>query len=377
MQALSIAWDSRPKAQGGQRWFHLYPGPEHQGRRLRCTGPAAARTGTSQCAECHSTNLRKNFDAKTGDVQDDVVGAQRLVRGLPRPRLEPRRVGEEAGRLAGARRDQGPRAGARRAQGRDLDAGRRDRQRAAQRAAHDGARDRHVRALPRPRRAASPTTTCTASRRSTRTGSRCSTTTSTGTTARCATRSTTGARSCRAGCTRRASPARTATIRIRSSCARRATPCARNATSRRSTTPRRTRITPQGTPGAACAACHMPTTTYMVVDPRHDHSLRIPRPDLSVKLGMPERLQQLPRARRRRNGRPTRSRNGPGKPPVELPEFRRGAARGLGRARRARAARCSRSSTTRRSRRSSAPARSQRLGHWLTPATHRCAWRAR
>ena len=31
----------------------------------------------------------------------------------------------------------------------------------------------------------------------------------------------------------------------------------------------------------------MPTTTYMVVDPRHDHSMRIPRPDLSVKLGMP------------------------------------------------------------------------------------------
>ena len=31
----------------------------------------------------------------------------------------------------------------------------------------------------------------------------------------------------------------------------------------------------------------MPTRTYMVVDPRHDHSLRIPRPDLSVKLGTP------------------------------------------------------------------------------------------
>ena len=42
-----------------------------------------------------------------------------------------------------------------------------------------------------------------------------------------------------------------------------------------------------GTPGAACAACHMPTTTYMVVDPRHDHSMRIPRPDLSVQLGTP------------------------------------------------------------------------------------------
>jgi predicted CXXCH cytochrome family protein len=42
-----------------------------------------------------------------------------------------------------------------------------------------------------------------------------------------------------------------------------------------------------GTAGAACMACHMPATTYMVVDPRHDHSLRVPRPDLSVKLGTP------------------------------------------------------------------------------------------
>jgi Tfp pilus assembly protein PilF len=42
-----------------------------------------------------------------------------------------------------------------------------------------------------------------------------------------------------------------------------------------------------GSVGAACVACHMPTTTYMVVDPRRDHSLRVPRPDLSVKLGVP------------------------------------------------------------------------------------------
>lgn len=40
-------------------------------------------------------------------------------------------------------------------------------------------------------------------------------------------------------------------------------------------------------PPLACAACHMPARTYMVVDRRHDHSLRIPRPDLSVKLGTP------------------------------------------------------------------------------------------
>jgi tetratricopeptide (TPR) repeat protein len=44
---------------------------------------------------------------------------------------------------------------------------------------------------------------------------------------------------------------------------------------------------PEGTRGAECANCHMPQTTYMVVDPRRDHSLRVPRPDLSVKLGTP------------------------------------------------------------------------------------------
>ncbi len=42
-----------------------------------------------------------------------------------------------------------------------------------------------------------------------------------------------------------------------------------------------------GSAGARCVECHMPTRTYMVVDPRRDHSIRIPRPDLSVKLGTP------------------------------------------------------------------------------------------
>ena len=42
-----------------------------------------------------------------------------------------------------------------------------------------------------------------------------------------------------------------------------------------------------GSAGASCAECHMPPRTYMVVDPRHDHSMRIPRPDLSVELGTP------------------------------------------------------------------------------------------
>jgi predicted CXXCH cytochrome family protein len=41
------------------------------------------------------------------------------------------------------------------------------------------------------------------------------------------------------------------------------------------------------TPAVGCASCHMPVSIYMVVDRRHDHSLRIPRPDISVKLGTP------------------------------------------------------------------------------------------
>ena len=42
-----------------------------------------------------------------------------------------------------------------------------------------------------------------------------------------------------------------------------------------------------GTEGAQCVSCHMPHTTYMAVDARRDHSLRVPRPDLSVRLGTP------------------------------------------------------------------------------------------
>jgi predicted CXXCH cytochrome family protein len=43
-----------------------------------------------------------------------------------------------------------------------------------------------------------------------------------------------------------------------------------------------------GTSGAQCVSCHMPEKTYMVVDPRRDHSLRIPRPDLAAKTGSPD-----------------------------------------------------------------------------------------
>lgn len=63
-QALQACWDSRPEEEGGQRWFHLYPDepvpPEdvlHWTRRHF--------NWNYMCADCHSTNLRKNFDSET------------------------------------------------------------------------------------------------------------------------------------------------------------------------------------------------------------------------------------------------------------------------------------------------------------------------
>ena len=44
---------------------------------------------------------------------------------------------------------------------------------------------------------------------------------------------------------------------------------------------------PQGNQGSQCVSCHMPAKNYMIVDPRRDHSFRVPRPDLSVKIGTP------------------------------------------------------------------------------------------
>lgn len=45
-------------------------------------------------------------------------------------------------------------------------------------------------------------------------------------------------------------------------------------------------------PGAQCANCHMPESYYMEVDARRDHSIRIPRPDVSVKWQTPNACTQ-------------------------------------------------------------------------------------
>lgn len=50
----------------------------------------------------------------------------------------------------------------------------------------------------------------------------------------------------------------------------------------------------QGKPsgGARCVSCHMPGQPYMGIDYRADHSLRIPRPDLTLEIGVPNACSQ-------------------------------------------------------------------------------------
>jgi Flp pilus assembly protein TadD len=61
MQSFVVAWDSRAKQHDGQRWFDLYPG-----QKLTPTDPlhwtGRNQTWNYMCADCHSTNLRKNYD---------------------------------------------------------------------------------------------------------------------------------------------------------------------------------------------------------------------------------------------------------------------------------------------------------------------------
>lgn len=65
LQALSIAWDSRPKDQGGQRWFHLYPDENIRHNDI-LHWTKLNQSWNFMCAECHSTGVHKNYDAANG-----------------------------------------------------------------------------------------------------------------------------------------------------------------------------------------------------------------------------------------------------------------------------------------------------------------------
>ena len=107
LQALSIAWDSRPKDNGGQRWFHLYPHEEiRHDDVLHWT--KLNQNWNFMCAECHSTGVHKNYDAGERSLRHHLGRDQRRLRGLPRPGLAARRLGSRASKLVALRQNRRP-----------------------------------------------------------------------------------------------------------------------------------------------------------------------------------------------------------------------------------------------------------------------------
>ena len=284
MQALGIAWDSRPKAQGGQRWFHLYPGQNIKaGDPLHWTG--VGQNWNFQCAECHSTDLKKAYDAATNTFRTrwaEIDVACEACHGPGSKHVAWAKEGDAKARAgdkglalalderkgvqwvpvvaAGNAQRSKPRLTAREVETCARCHGRAGR--ISDDYVHGGPLlDSHRLALldeglywndGQMRDEVYNWGSFVQSRMYAQ-GVTCS------------------------DCHDPHS------LKLREPgngvCAQCHAPAKYDA-------PAHTHHT-AGTTGAACAACHMPTTTYMVVDPRHDHSLRIPRPDLSVKLGVP------------------------------------------------------------------------------------------
>ena len=99
------AWHgTRGPAQGGQRWFHLYPDEALRSPSLlHWTG--REQTWNFQCAECHSTDLRKRYDLAANtyatawaELRCPARNAMDLARptspGRRRARPEPARAGQ-------------------------------------------------------------------------------------------------------------------------------------------------------------------------------------------------------------------------------------------------------------------------------------------
>ncbi|MEZ9700084.1 tetratricopeptide repeat protein [Vibrio sp. 10N.261.46.E12] len=60
VQLIPFAWDSRTEGEGGQRWFHLYPDTTNTDEFYWTN---SGQNWNFMCADCHSTNLEKNYDS--------------------------------------------------------------------------------------------------------------------------------------------------------------------------------------------------------------------------------------------------------------------------------------------------------------------------
>jgi len=64
IQVLDPTWDNRSKEEGGQRWYHIHADDNvTAGDVLHWTGPNM--NWNYMCADCHSTNLKKNYNKET------------------------------------------------------------------------------------------------------------------------------------------------------------------------------------------------------------------------------------------------------------------------------------------------------------------------
>jgi tetratricopeptide (TPR) repeat protein len=295
LQALGIAWDSRPSKAGGQRWFHLYPD-----RRLKAGDPlhwtGIDQVWNYQCADCHSTNLRKNYDETANTYAttwtEINVGCEACH-------------GPGSNHVAWAKKE----GDWNRVQDKGLTARLDERRGVAW--AIDAASGNAVRSAPR------------ASSREIETCARCHARRGQFTDAwHAGQRFGDGFRAAlvEPGLFWDDGQQRDEVYNFGSFLASRMH--AKGVTCSDCHDPHtgRTRAPGgevcaqchapdryaaashhhhrQGSAGADCIACHMPTTTYMVVDPRHDHGFRIPRPDRTASLGIPNACNACHRDRK-------------------------------------------------------------------------------
>ncbi len=290
LQALGIAWDSRPVEQGGQRWFHLYPGQQVDYKNpLHWT--RSSQTWNHQCAECHSTAVKKHYDPATRRYATTWQAMD---------------VGCEACHGPGAAHVAWARAGAK---GGDARLVVRFDDRRGVRWEAETETGKVVRS--EPLKSNVEVETC----------------------ARCHARRSLLSEDYRPGrpLTRTHRPAllseglyfpdgqiqdevyvygsflQSRMYHAGVTCADCHEPhsartrdpgngvCLQCHQARRFDTPQHHHHK-AGARGSACVDCHMPARTYMVVDPRRDHSLRIPRPDLTAALGTPNACNDCHRA---------------------------------------------------------------------------------
>ena len=68
LQALAVSWDARPKAHGGQRWFRQYP-DEKIDYRDELHWTRRSQNWNFMCADCHSTNIRKGYAVESASFK--------------------------------------------------------------------------------------------------------------------------------------------------------------------------------------------------------------------------------------------------------------------------------------------------------------------